>query len=110
MLLRSLRFIAGKPSAVGNVVEQIAVGHQPSAFDANSFQGGAEFAAKGSSRTAGRTYVPVPVSVTFCGLPPPSSLILTTAVRVPWAVGLKVTVIVQFAPPGMLVPQVLVWE
>ena len=35
---------------------------------------------------------------------------LTAAVRDPLAVGLKVTVIVQLAPPAMLVPQLLICE
>src|SRR5260221_83812 len=43
-----------------------------------------------------------------CGLPPPSSLMLTPAFRVPVALGLNVTVIVQLALAAMLVPQVLV--
>ena len=52
----------------------------------------------------------MPVRATFCGLPPPSSLRLTAAFRVPVAVGLKVTEIVQLAPAAILVPQVLVSE
>ena len=56
------------------------------------------------------SYVPVPDRLTCCGLPPPSSVNLTTAFRVPVAVGLKVTVIVQFAWAAMLEPQVLVSE
>ena len=52
-------------------------------------------------------FVPIPLRLTFCGLPPPSSLMLTLADRVPRAVGLNFTVIVQLAPAAMLVPQVL---
>jgi hypothetical protein len=48
----------------------------------------------------------VPVNFTFCGLPPPSSLMLSAAFREPVAVGLNVTVIVQLALAAMLVPQV----
>jgi hypothetical protein len=42
--------------------------------------------------------VPIPLNVTFCGLPAALSLTLNAAVRVPDAVGLKVTLIVQLAP------------
>ena len=38
---------------------------------------------------------PVPVRVTTCGLPVPSSEMLSVPVRVPAAVGLKVTLIAQ---------------
>jgi len=47
------------------------------------------------------SYVPVPVKVTPCGLPPPLSLTPTAAVRFPVTVGLNVTVIVH-CPPGCL--------
>ena len=56
------------------------------------------------------SYVPIPVSVTGCGLPPPSSRILTTAFRAPAAVGVNIAVIVQLAPAVMLTPQLLVCE
>lgn len=46
----------------------------------------------------------------FCGLPPPSSAMLTAAERVPIAEGLNLTVIVHPAPAAMLVPQVLTCE
>jgi len=50
----------------------------------------------GESVTTGTT--PVPVRDTLCGLPVALSVMLTLAVRLPVAVGLKVTLIVQFAP------------
>ena len=52
-------------------------------------------------------YVPVPVKLTFCGLPPPLSPILTLAVRDPLAKGVNVTVIKQLSPAGTVLPQVL---
>src|SRR5437870_168925 len=52
--------------------------------------------------------VPIPLSVTFCGLPAALSLMLTAAVRVPLAVGLKVTLIPQLAPAANELPQVWV--
>ena len=52
--------------------------------------------------------VPVPASVTACGLPPPSSLINKEAIRLPAAAGVKMTLTVQFAPAPRLLPQVLV--
>jgi hypothetical protein len=52
--------------------------------------------------------VPVPDRATFCGLPPPSSLIDTSAVRLPFTNGLNVTLIKQLAPEATLVPHVLV--
>jgi hypothetical protein len=55
------------------------------------------------------SYWPVPDSGTFCGLPPPRSVIDTFADRVPVAVGVKVTLIEQLAPFATLLPQVLVW-
>ena len=42
--------------------------------------------------------VPVPERLTLCGLPVALSVRVTAAVRVPAAVGLKVTLIVQLAP------------
>ena len=42
--------------------------------------------------------VPVPPSDTLCGLVAALSVIVSDAIRVPLAVGLKVTVIVQFVP------------
>ena len=52
--------------------------------------------------------VPTPLRETACGLPLALSVILTVAVRWPVVVGVKVTLIVQFAPALTLVPQVLV--
>lgn len=56
------------------------------------------------------TTVPVPVSETVCGLPAALSVIETEAVRMPFAVGLKVTLMLQLAPAATLVPQVFVCE
>ena len=53
--------------------------------------------------------VPVPVRPTVCGLPEALSVIVTEAVRVPGAVGAKVTLRVQLAPVATEVPQVLTW-
>lgn len=56
--------------------------------------------------------VPVPLRATVCGLPLALSVTEILAVRAPVAVGLKVTLIVQFAPPARvagLMGQVLVW-
>ncbi len=52
--------------------------------------------------------VPVPVRLMVCGLPAALSVMLTEAVRVPVAVGVKVTLMVQLAPAATEVPQVLV--
>src|SRR5208337_5382639 len=52
---------------------------------------------------------PVPVRVIVCGLPAALSEMLTAAVRVPVAVGVNVTLIVQLPPPATELPQVLVW-
>jgi hypothetical protein len=61
----------------------------------------------GLSVTAGT--VPVPFKLTVCGLPVALSEILTEAVRLPPAVGLKVTSIVQLAFADKLAGQLLVW-
>src|SRR5258708_13577591 len=53
-------------------------------------------------------YFPVPVNVTFCGDPPPLSLMSSDALRVPFALGVKVTAIVQLRPAPRLEPQLLV--
>src|SRR5207245_6587101 len=52
--------------------------------------------------------VPIPLRVTFCGLPAALSVTLSAALRVPLAVGLKVTLIVQLAPAANELPQVWV--
>jgi hypothetical protein len=54
--------------------------------------------------------MPVPVSGTLCGLPAALSVTLTLAVRVPLAVGVKVTLIEHDAPAATDDPHVLVWE
>ena len=59
--------------------------------------------------TAGAaTLLPLPVRLTVCGLPAALSVIVTLAVLVPVAVGVNVTLIVQLAPAGTELPQVLV--
>src|SRR5205085_11233792 len=52
---------------------------------------------------------PVPCKVTLCGEPPPLSLTASDALRVPVALGVKVTEIVQLCPPTRFVPQLLPW-
>src|SRR5208337_3257708 len=62
----------------------------------------------GERLTAGA--VPVPVRLTVCVAGLALSVMVTAPVRVPAAVGLKVTLRVQLAPAATLEPQVLVWE
>src|SRR5690242_19280801 len=57
--------------------------------------------------TAGAT--PVPVSPNDCGLPLALSEIFSEALRFPVAKGIKVTLIVQFAPAATAIPQLLAW-
>jgi hypothetical protein len=52
--------------------------------------------------------VPVPERATACGLPLALSLMVTEAASAPTREGLKVTLIVQFAPAATELPQVLV--
>jgi hypothetical protein len=52
--------------------------------------------------------VPVPVRLTVCGLPVALSVMLTEAVRLPEAVGVNVTLIVQLPPAATELPHVLV--
>lgn len=52
--------------------------------------------------------VPVPVSVTVCGLPEALSLIVTEAVRLPGAMGANATLMVQLPPAATEAPQVFV--
>jgi hypothetical protein len=56
---------------------------------------------------AGAT-VPVPVKLTLCGLAEVLSLTLNVPDRVPEDVGLKVTLMVQFAPAAIEEPQLSV--
>ena len=51
--------------------------------------------------------VPVPERLTVCGLPLALSVMLTEAVRLPLAAGVKVTLIVQLLPPATELPHVL---
>src|SRR6202142_3555752 len=53
--------------------------------------------------------VPSPLRETVCGLSVALSVTLTTAVRVPDAEGLNVTLMLQFAPSANEVPQLGVW-
>lgn len=50
--------------------------------------------------------MPLPERVTVCGLPVASSAIESVALRVPAAVGVKVTLIVQLALAARVDPQV----
>src|SRR6202521_5998839 len=60
--------------------------------------------------TAGAaTVVPLPVRLTVCGLPVALSVMVMVPGRLPVAVGVKVTVMVQLAAAATDVPQVLVW-
>jgi hypothetical protein len=52
--------------------------------------------------------VPVPERLTICGLPLALSVMVTAPLRVPVAVGVKVTLIVQLFPAATLVPQLFV--
>ncbi len=54
--------------------------------------------------------MPVPLSVTLCGLPPPLSLKSNDAVRAPVAVGVKVRFTVQLWFTPKVAPQVVVLE
>src|SRR5215216_5451786 len=56
----------------------------------------------GAKVTAGAGATPVPVSASVCGVPGALSLIVTLAVRLPAAVGEKVTEIVQLAPGAIV--------
>ena len=58
--------------------------------------------------TTGAGLVPVPERLTACGLPLALSVMLTEALRVPEAEGVKVTLIVQLAPVVSELPHVLV--
>jgi hypothetical protein len=62
----------------------------------------------GAKDTAGAV-VPVPLSVTVCGLPPALSVIVTLPLRVPPTVGVKVTEIVHVPAAAIEAPQVLLW-
>ena len=55
------------------------------------------------------TVEPVPVNETVWGDPPALSVIVKVPVRVPPAVGVNVTEMVQLAATARLDPQVLVW-
>ncbi len=59
--------------------------------------------------TGAEAAAPVPVKLTDCGLPEALSVMLRVPVRVPDAVGVNVTLMVQLAPAATELPQVLVW-
>jgi hypothetical protein len=66
----------------------------------------------GKVRFVGESMTPVrpfPVRLTVCGLPVALSETVRVPVKVPVAVGLKVTEIRQFFPAFTVVPQVFVW-
>jgi hypothetical protein len=63
---------------------------------------------EGDKLTAGAGRPPVPVRVTICGLPGALSAIVKVPVRLPLAVGVKVTGIWQASPAATEVPQLLV--
>src|ERR1700682_2068234 len=52
---------------------------------------------------------PVPLRVTWCGLPDALSTIAIAALRSPVAVGLKVTLMLQLPPAARVPPHVFVW-
>ena len=57
---------------------------------------------------AGERAIPLPVSLTVCGLPTALSLIVRVPVRAPvllGVVGVKITLMVQLAPADTLDPQ-----
>ena len=62
----------------------------------------------GERLTAGAVLAPVPVKPTVCGLPTALSEMLIVPLRVPVAVGVKVTLIVQLAPAASELPQLSV--
>ena len=64
----------------------------------------------GVTVNCGELEAPVPVSDTFCGLLEAESVSVSVPVRVPPAVGVKVTLTVQLAPAARLLPQLLLCE
>src|ERR1019366_7834109 len=62
----------------------------------------------GEKLTVVAALVPVPVRVTVWGLPVALSVRARAAVRVPLAVAVKVTLMVQLAPAATELPQLLV--
>src|SRR5437868_14330879 len=64
----------------------------------------------GVTVNCGGLEAPVPVSDTFCGLLEAESVRVSVPVRVPPAVGVKVTLTVQLAPAARLLPQLLLCE
>jgi hypothetical protein len=68
-----------------------------------------KFSEVGETETLGVVLSPIPVRDAVCGLPEALSETLRLPLRAPLAVGVKLTVIPQFAPPARLVPHVFVW-
>src|SRR6478609_2213556 len=62
------------------------------------------------SWTRAADYFPVPIRLTVCGLPPPSSLTEIIAVSFPVSDGLNVTLMMQLARPANCVPQLSLFE
>ena len=60
--------------------------------------------------STGNELVPVPLKLIICGLPIASLVIVTAPFRIPEAVGLKVTLIMQLAEAASDVPQSFVDE
>ena len=58
--------------------------------------------------TAIERYLPVPVRLTMCGLPAALSVIVTAPVRIPVALGVNLTLILQLDPAATDEPHVLV--
>ena len=56
------------------------------------------------------TFTPVPARATACGLPPPSLLTSSDALRGPVPDGVKVTLIEQLEPAPSVEPHVAVFE
>jgi hypothetical protein len=61
-----------------------------------------------NAKKSNNLYCPVPVRLTLCGLLAALSVKVIAPVRVPTAVGVKVTLIVQLPAAATNVPQVLV--
>jgi hypothetical protein len=63
-------------------------------------------------KTTGESFttVPTPISGTTCGLPVASSEMVRAPVLTPFALGAKVTLMVQEVPAATLRAQLLVWE
>jgi hypothetical protein len=65
-------------------------------------------AVESENEKSGVPVEPVPVRLTTCGLPEALSVTLTVPVRVPAAVGVNFTLMLQFPPAASELPQLLV--